>query len=84
MYRLRTIVSDTPTMLDAGSSCYRAPCCSKCFPHQRLLTCVFDVELLLLAKQLSIPKYCRFAYHWYEVQESKLNVLMASLQMLRV
>jgi len=52
------------------------------FPAQRLPTWIFDVELLLLAKQLGIP-VAEVPIEWHEVPGSKLNVITASLQMLR-
>ena len=52
------------------------------FPAQHLPTWIFDVELLLLAKQLGIP-VTEVPIEWHEVAGSKLNVLTASLQMLR-
>ncbi|KAG6850674.1 hypothetical protein H0H93_010402 [Arthromyces matolae] len=52
------------------------------FPAQHLPTWIFDVELLLLAKQLRIP-VAEVPIEWHEVAGSKLNVMTASLQMLR-
>lgn len=52
------------------------------FPAQHLPTWIFDVELLLLAKQLGIP-VAEVPIEWHEVPGSKLNVFTASLQMLR-
>ncbi|KAG5338050.1 hypothetical protein C0989_008281 [Termitomyces sp. Mn162] len=52
------------------------------FPVQHLPTWIFDVELLLLAKQLRIP-VAEVPIEWHEVAGSKLNVMTASLQMLR-
>jgi dolichyl-phosphate beta-glucosyltransferase len=52
------------------------------FPLQHLPTWIFDVELLLLAKQLSIP-VAEVPVDWHEVPGSKLNVVTASVQMLR-
>ncbi|KZV70844.1 glycosyltransferase family 2 protein [Peniophora sp. CONT] len=52
------------------------------FPAQHLATWIFDVELLLLAKQASIP-VDEVPIEWHEVPGSKLNVFMDSLQMLR-
>nr|GAT57984.1 predicted protein [Mycena chlorophos] len=52
------------------------------FPAQRLPTWIFDVELLLLAKQVGIP-VAEVPIEWHEVAGSKLNVVTASLQMLR-
>ena len=52
------------------------------FPYQHLPTWIFDVELLLIAKQLSIPVE-EVPIEWHEVSGSKLNVVTDSLQMLR-
>jgi len=52
------------------------------FPAQHLPTWIFDVELLLLAKQLSYP-IAEVPIQWHEVEGSKLNVMTASIQMLR-
>ena len=52
------------------------------FPAQHLATWIFDVELLLLAKQAAIP-VDEVPIEWHEVPGSKLNVFMDSLQMLR-
>jgi len=52
------------------------------FPHQHLVTWIFDVELLLLAKQMRIP-VVEVPIEWHEVAGSKLNVMTDSLQMLR-
>lgn len=52
------------------------------FPSQHLPTWIFDVELLLLAKELSIP-VAEVPVDWHEVPGSKLNVITASVQMLR-
>lgn len=52
------------------------------FPYQHLTTWIFDVEVLLLAKQLSIP-VAEVPIEWHEVSGSKLNVVTDSLQMLR-
>ncbi|KAA1470148.1 glycosyltransferase family 2 protein [Dentipellis sp. KUC8613] len=52
------------------------------FPQQHLATWIFDVELLLLAKQSRIP-VAEVPVEWHEVPGSKLNVMLDSLQMLR-
>lgn len=52
------------------------------FPSQHLTTWIFDVEILLLAKMLSIPVE-EVPIEWHEVAGSKLNVVTDSLQMLR-
>ena len=52
-----------------------------CIRAQHLPTWIFDLELLLLAKQLGIP-VAEVPIEWHEVAGSKLNVVTASLQML--
>ncbi|OJT11079.1 Dolichyl-phosphate beta-glucosyltransferase [Trametes pubescens] len=52
------------------------------FPAQHLATWIFDVELLLLAKQLGFP-VAEVPIEWHEVSGSKLHVFADSLQMLR-
>jgi len=52
------------------------------FPSQHLTTWIFDVELLVLAEELSIP-VTEVPIEWHEIAGSKLNVLKDSLQMLR-
>ena len=52
------------------------------FPYQHLCTWIFDVEVLLLAKQLYVP-VAEVPIEWHEVSGSKLNVVTDSLQMLR-
>ncbi|KAL0953961.1 hypothetical protein HGRIS_005121 [Hohenbuehelia grisea] len=52
------------------------------FPAQHLPTWIFDVELLLLAKAQGIP-VAEVPVEWHEVAGSKLNVVTASLEMLR-
>ncbi|KAI0652929.1 Alg5-prov protein [Cubamyces menziesii] len=52
------------------------------FPYQHLATWIFDVELLLLAKQLAMP-VAEVPIEWHEVSGSKLHVVADSLQMLR-
>ncbi|KAI6024039.1 glycosyltransferase family 2 protein [Pisolithus microcarpus 441] len=54
----------------------------KIFPAQHLSTWIFDVELLLLAKQLSIP-VIEVPVEWHEVAGSKLSIAKDSLQMSR-
>jgi len=50
--------------------------------HRGRTTWIFDVEILLLAKMLSIPVE-EVPIEWHEVPGSKLNVVTDSLQMLR-
>ncbi|KAI0296547.1 nucleotide-diphospho-sugar transferase [Multifurca ochricompacta] len=52
------------------------------FPRQHLATWIFDVEILLLAKTLSIP-VVEVPVTWNEVAGSKLSVVQDSLRMLR-
>ena len=52
------------------------------FPYQHLPTWIFDVEILLLAKQLGVP-VAEVPIEWHEVDGSKLHVVTDSLQMLR-
>ncbi|EPQ56116.1 hypothetical protein GLOTRDRAFT_74626 [Gloeophyllum trabeum ATCC 11539] len=52
------------------------------FPYQHITNWIFDVELLLLAKRLHVP-VAEVPIEWHEVPGSKLNVMTASLQMLR-
>lgn len=86
MYGLHTIlrivgvghVRDT----QCGFKLFTRGAAQKIFPAQRLATWIFDVELLLLAKQLGIP-VVEVPVEWREVAGSKLNVIKDSLQMLR-
>ena len=86
MYGLHTIlrivgvghIRDT----QCGFKLFTRPAAQKIFPAQHLATWIFDVELLLLAKQLSIP-VAEAPIEWHEVAGSKLNIVKDSLQMLR-
>lgn len=86
MYGLHTIlrivgvghIRDT----QCGFKLFSRPAAQQIFPAQHLSTWIFDVELLLLAKQLRIP-VAEVPIEWHEVAGSKLNVFTASLQMLR-
>ncbi|KAL4065919.1 glycosyltransferase family 2 protein [Scleroderma yunnanense] len=86
MYGLHTIlrivgvghIRDT----QCGFKLFTRRAAQKIFPAQHLTTWIFDVELLLLAKQLSIP-VAEVPIEWHEVAGSKLNVIKDSLQMLR-
>ncbi|KIY68027.1 glycosyltransferase family 2 protein [Cylindrobasidium torrendii FP15055 ss-10] len=86
MYGLHTIlrivgvghIRDT----QCGFKLFSRAAARQLFPLQRLPTWIFDVELLLLAKMLAIP-VAEVPIDWHEVPGSKLNVLTASLQMLR-
>ena len=52
------------------------------FPFQHIKGWIFDVELLLLAKELRMP-IAEVPIEWHEVSGSKLHVFADSLQMLR-
>ncbi|KAG9313133.1 glycosyltransferase family 2 protein [Chiua virens] len=86
MYGLHTIlrivgvghIRDT----QCGFKLFTRSAAQKIFPVQHLATWIFDVELLLLAKQLGIP-VAEVPIEWREVAGSKLNVVQDSLQMLR-
>ena len=52
------------------------------FPFQHLSGWIFDVELLLIAKQLHIP-VSEIPITWHEVPASKLKLMRDSLIMLR-
>ncbi|KAF9560097.1 glycosyltransferase family 2 protein [Agrocybe pediades] len=86
MYGLHTIlrivgvghIRDT----QCGFKLFSRSAARQIFPAQHLPTWIFDVELLLLAKQLSIP-VSEVPIEWHEVAGSKLNVVTASVQMLR-
>ncbi|KAJ7091496.1 glycosyltransferase family 2 protein [Mycena belliarum] len=86
MYGLHTIlrivgvghIRDT----QCGFKLFSRAAAQQIFPAQHLPTWIFDVELLLLAKQLHIP-VMEVPIEWHEVAGSKLNVVTASLQMLR-
>jgi len=86
MYGLHTIlrlvgvghIRDT----QCGFKLFSRPAAQHIFPAQHLPTWIFDVELLLLAKQLGIP-VAEVPIEWHEVPGSKLNVVKASAEMLR-
>ncbi|KAF9494881.1 glycosyltransferase family 2 protein [Pleurotus eryngii] len=86
MYGLHTIlrvvgvghVRDT----QCGFKLFSRAAAQQIFPAQHLPTWIFDVELLLLAKELGIP-VAEVPVEWHEVAGSKLNVVTASLEMLR-
>ncbi|KAJ7180834.1 glycosyltransferase family 2 protein [Mycena filopes] len=86
MYGLHTIlrivgvghIRDT----QCGFKLFSRAAAQQIFPAQHLPTWMFDVELLLLAKQLRIP-VAEVPIDWHEVAGSKLNVVTAPLQMLR-
>ena len=52
------------------------------FPFQHIKGWIFDVELLLLAKQVGLPVE-EVPITWTEVPESKLRLLRDSMLMLR-
>ncbi|TFK80592.1 glycosyltransferase family 2 protein [Polyporus arcularius HHB13444] len=86
MYGLHTIlrvvgvghIRDT----QCGFKLFSRRAAQQIFPHQHLATWIFDVELLLLAKELRMP-VAEVPIEWHEVGGSKLNVFADSLQMLR-
>jgi len=86
MYGLHTIlrivgvghIRDT----QCGFKLFSRSAAQQIFPAQHLATWIFDVELLLLAKQLGIP-VAEVPIEWHEVPGSKLNVVKDSLQMLK-
>ncbi|PSR93892.1 hypothetical protein PHLCEN_2v4585 [Hermanssonia centrifuga] len=86
MYGLHTIlrivgvghIRDT----QCGFKLFSRRAAQQIFPYQHLPTWIFDVEVLLLAKQLRIP-VAEVPIQWHEVSGSKLNVVTDSLQMLR-
>ena len=86
MYGLHTIlrivgvghIRDT----QCGFKLFTRRAAQQIFPSQHLATWIFDVEVLLLAKQLRIP-VAEVPIEWHEVSGSKLNVVTDSLQMLR-
>jgi dolichyl-phosphate beta-glucosyltransferase len=86
MYGLHTIlrivgvghIRDT----QCGFKLFTRPAAQRIFPQQHLTTWIFDVEILLLAKQMGIP-VVEVPIEWHEIAGSKLNVVVDSLQMLR-
>ncbi|KAG0693238.1 glycosyltransferase family 2 protein [Suillus ampliporus] len=78
MYGLHTILR----IVGCGFKLFSRRAAQQIFPAQHLATWIFDVELLLLAKQLGIP-VAEVPVEWHEVAGSKLNVVKDSLQMLR-
>ncbi|KAI0676178.1 Alg5-prov protein [Trametes maxima] len=86
MYGLHTIlrlvgvghIRDT----QCGFKLFSRAAAQRIFPAQHLPTWIFDVELLLLAKQLRTP-VAEVPIEWHEVSGSKLHVFADSLQMLR-
>lgn len=52
------------------------------FPYQHLTGWIFDVEIILLAKQQHIP-VVEVPINWSEVPESKLRLMTDSLLMFR-
>ncbi|KAI0317221.1 glycosyltransferase family 2 protein [Amylostereum chailletii] len=86
MYGLHTIlrlvgvghIRDT----QCGFKLFTRAAAREIFPRQHLATWIFDVEILLLAKQQGIP-VVEVPIEWHEVPGSKLNVVVDSLQMLR-
>jgi len=86
MYSLHTLlllvgvghIRDT----QCGFKLFSRPAARRLFPYQHLPSWMFDVELLLLAKEQGIPVR-EVDVEWHEVGGSKLHVVQASLGMLR-
>ncbi|TBU23145.1 glycosyltransferase family 2 protein [Dichomitus squalens] len=86
MYGLHTIlrivgvghIRDT----QCGFKLFSRRAAQQIFPCQHLATWIFDVELLLLAKELRMA-VAEVPIEWHEVSGSKLHVFADSLQMLR-
>nr|VWO97038.1 Glycosyltransferase [Ganoderma boninense] len=86
MYGLHTIlrivgvghIRDT----QCGFKLFSRRAAQQIFPYQHLATWIFDVELLLLAKERGMA-VAEVPIEWHEVSGSKLHVLADSLQMLR-
>ena len=86
MYGLHTIlrivgvghIRDT----QCGFKLFSRSAAQRIFPYQHLPTWIFDVELLLLAKEQHMP-VAEVPIEWHEVSGSKLHVFADSLQMLR-
>ena len=86
MYGLHTIlrivgvghIRDT----QCGFKLFSRSAAQQIFPYQHLSTGIFDVELLLLAKQVGIPVE-EVPITWTEVPESKLRLLRDSMLMFR-
>ncbi|KAI0039573.1 glycosyltransferase family 2 protein [Auriscalpium vulgare] len=86
MYGLHTVlrlvgvghIRDT----QCGFKLFTRAAAAQIFPRQHLTTWIFDVEVLLLAKQLGVP-VVEVPIEWHEVPGSKLSVMRDSLQMLR-
>jgi len=86
MYGLHTVLQTVGVGHIRDTQCgfklFSRSAAQQIFPAQHLPTWIFDVELLLLAKQLGIP-VAEVPIEWHEVAGSKLNVVTASVQMLR-
>ncbi|PIL27981.1 transporter [Ganoderma sinense ZZ0214-1] len=86
MYGLHTIlrivgvghIRDT----QCGFKLFSRRAAQQIFPYQHLATWIFDVEVLLLAKERGMA-VAEVPIEWHEVSGSKLHVLADSLQMLR-
>jgi dolichyl-phosphate beta-glucosyltransferase len=79
---LRVVGVDHIRDTQCGFKLFSRAAAQQIFPRQHLTTWIFDVELLLLAKQMAIPAV-EVPISWHEVSGSKLNVVWDSLQMLR-
>jgi dolichyl-phosphate beta-glucosyltransferase len=65
-----------------GFKLFTRAAAQRIFPYQHLTGWIFDVEILLLAKQQGIP-VSEVAIKWIEVPESKLNVVKDSALMFK-
>jgi len=84
MYGLHTVlrlvgvghIRDT----QCGFKLFTRPAARAIFPHQHLKGWIFDVELILLAKQQDIPVK-EVPISWHEVPQSKLKLVTDSIRM---
>lgn len=86
MYALHTILrlSGVGHIRDTqcGFKLFTRAAAEAIFPFQHLTGWIFDVEILLIAKQLNIP-VAEVPISWSEVPESKLRVIQDSIRMFR-
>lgn len=86
MYGLHTVlrivgvghIRDT----QCGFKLFSRDAAQQIFPYQHLTGWIFDVELLLMAKQLGIP-VSEIPITWEEVPASKLKLVQDSIAMFR-
>lgn len=84
MYGLHTVlrlvgvghIRDT----QCGFKLFTRSAAQRIFPHQHLTGWIFDVELLLYAKQLDIP-VAEVPIAWEEIPASKLKLVRDSMRM---